>query len=526
MANILEIALQLHKAGRLDEAAALYRRVLIEYPDQADSLHLLALAGQKAGRPQTKLPGLRRAVHSQPELLPAHNNLAQTLQEVGLIDEAEIHYRKVLAGEPDNLAIAARLCQILMNTGRIDEAEPILRRLRDWQEGRERTELALERIAIQRRIRAAAADPSLPSGLVVRGVFRDNSGYAYKVRQFVRHLVAAGVPVHLVDLLYQPMKNLADHQIDPLFHTLNRPVRAKAVLNFTTPPVVEVVEGLKTITYSVIETTRLLPLWANHSPRHDATIVATTSSRDAWTASGCPAERIHICPEGVEAVSSDLPPLDLRDDGGRHISDYPVRILNVSDFAVRKNLEGLLRVWLRATSAGQDAALILKIGKSANLDGEFQHVIARAVQDAGKPVSAAAPIFIITGQMTDAEMLNLYGTATHYWSMSHGEGWDLPMTQAGAMGLTLLAPNHSAYRDYLNDDVAFLIPSTVTDGKREYGPQQWWTPDEQAATELIGAIADGSLRERRSAQRHLLDNFSWERSTGRLIGILEGLEAL
>ena len=44
-----------------------------------------------------------------------------------------------------------------------------------------------------------------------------------------------------------------------------------------------------------------------------------------------------------------------------------------------------------------------------------------------------------------ADMTGLMRAATHYWSMSHGEGWDLPLSKAGAMGLSLIAPRHSAY---------------------------------------------------------------------------------
>jgi hypothetical protein len=55
-------------------------------------------------------------------------------------------------------------------------------------------------------------------------------------------------------------------------------------------------------------------------------------------------------------------------------------------------------------------------------------------------------------------MPGLFAAASHYWSMSHGEGWDQPMIEAAASGLRLIAPRHTAYLEYLDADVAQLIP--------------------------------------------------------------------
>lgn len=527
--DLLNKAVALHQAGRGDDAARLYRLLLTIDPSQADALHLQGLLTRRGGRMAAGIRMMQRALAVNPALAPAHLNLGQALHDNGLIDEAEPHYRKALAGDPGSLPLIDRLASLLLVRGAFEEAEPLLRRLVAGGLKRDRSELALRRCALYCRIREAAADPSLPAGLVVRGVFRDNSGYAYKVRQFVRHLVAAGIPVHLVDLHYQPVENLDEGQLDPLFRGLDRPVRAKAVLSFTTPPVVEAVPGLKTIVYTVFEGVKVPAQWAALSRRHDATIVATPSSRDAWTAAGCPAGLLHLCPEGVEEVqalpSGRTPPTVLATPDGRRVTDYAVRVLNISDLNPRKNLEGLLRVWLRATRAGQDAVLILKVGKSPDMLPAFRDTVLRATRAVGRPVEQAAPILLLAERMSDEDMMSLHAASTHYWSMSHGEGWDLPMAQAGATGLTLLAPRHSAYTAYLHDGIAHMIPSRVADSYGDYSGLQWWEPDEDAAADLVAQAAAGTLPSR-SARRHLLENFGWSRVTGTLIDTLRALDAL
>jgi hypothetical protein len=46
----------------------------------------------------------------------------------------------------------------------------------------------------------------------------------------------------------------------------------------------------------------------------------------------------------------------------------------------------------------------------------------------------AAPVLFTDRLLPGADMPGLYAAATHYWSMSHGEGWDQPMTEAAAAG--------------------------------------------------------------------------------------------
>src|SRR5262249_27243660 len=153
-------------------------------------------------------------------------------------------------------------------------------------------------------------------------------------------------------------------------------------------------------------------------------------------------------------------PLPLRLADGRSFAQFSVRFLNVSELGPRKNLVGLLRAWLQATSADDDAALIVKLGCYAPGWPElFQHQIGQLELELGRRLSEAAPIPFLSELFSDAEMPRLFAAATHYISVSHGEGWDQPMVEAAASGLRLIAPDHSAYAAYLDSSIAYLIPS-------------------------------------------------------------------
>ena len=528
--DILTHAVALHNDGQLERAAVLYHDVLAVEPDQPHALHLLGLQMRRTGREAEGVALMARALRLAPMLAPALINQGSALQDLGRLDEAVTHFRRKLELDPDCGMTLMRLGREALTRGQLDEARPLLRRAAVMEgDGAfaSRLRRSLERADTACGIARDAADPLLPPGLVVRGAFRDSSGYAYKVRQFVRHLVGAGVRVRLVDLNHGDVDNLPDEQIDPLLRTLDRPVRAKAVLSFTTPLVVEAVPGLKTINYTVFEALDIPALWAAHSRRHDHVVVATASSRQAWLLAGHPPDRVHVCPEGVEPLEPDqAAPIAILDSTGRRLADYQVRILNISDINSRKNLEGLLRVWLRVTRAEDDAALLLKPGKGGGASGSIRDLLVRLTEETGRTLAQAAPIFLAEGKLPDTVMMSLHAACTHYWSMSHGEGWDLPMAQAGAMGLTLLAPDHSAYRSYLNGRVAHMIPSRVTPGLDGYRGRDWWTPDEGEASRLLRAVIDDPAGTRRSARDHLLDHFSWGSAARRLIDLLRELDAL
>src|SRR5262245_8655183 len=57
---VLKQAVDLHRAGRLDEAAVGYQRVLAEEPENPDALHFLGLVAYQSGRAREAVDLIRR----------------------------------------------------------------------------------------------------------------------------------------------------------------------------------------------------------------------------------------------------------------------------------------------------------------------------------------------------------------------------------------------------------------------------------------------------------------------------------
>ncbi|QCN97760.1 hypothetical protein D3093_21560 (plasmid) [Azospirillum argentinense] len=507
---------------------------------------------------------LRALAAVQPESVPLYSRLGTVFQEMGDLDgavrflvraarldprpsvqwynlgligilagdftAAARDLRRAIAIAPEGALACVQLGETLLRLGRLDEAAGVFNRTLRLDPTVAEAVNGLARCA---RYRAAVAqasgsgpgsEPGPRKGLAVRGALASATGYGYFCQRFIRTLRQRGVPLQAIGI--GGPESWREEDLDP-------PVSAKALVNFLIPLAVERVPGLATVTFSMFEGTRIPPAWRRQCEHSDLVIVPTESSRMAWAAQGYPEDRLRVCPLGVDPEDSDggVPAPTMVDSRGRLVSSYRHRFVNVSDFIPRKNIDGLLRVWLRSTARTDDAVLILKLGKGTNpaFGAELGALVRRTEEAVGKRMADAAPVVLINQLLSDADMTGLLRAATHYWSMSHGEGWDLPLSKAGALGLSLIAPRHSSYLDYLDDRVARLIPAAVRPARLPYSAQHyppfhgldWWDPDEDAAADILTAIIRGGDTGPPSARDHLVQGFTWTRAADRLLAILD-----
>jgi glycosyltransferase involved in cell wall biosynthesis len=370
--------------------------------------------------------------------------------------------------------------------------------------------------------------------LHVIGPFRGNSGYDRHTRAFVRAFVKAGVDVRLTPLLHWSADAPADER-EAWFEELVGPIEADTVLHCTMPHHAEAVFGKRNVNHTMFEADRIPRDWVSRSWAHDLIAVPTESSRSAWIDSGVPAERVGIAPLGIDAPFYMTPsePAPLRTQDQRAVSTYRTRFLNIADLRPRKNHTAMIRVWLRATSKDDDAVLILK--SSADRAGDlekFRQDLLDVQRQAGRSLADAAPLLFITHPLTDAQMRALYASATHYISLSHGEGWDQPMMEAAVSGLRLIAPRHSAYLTYLRDGEAHLLPAPLASATIEtrlgaednlfFEGLRWWNPDEDAAADLVRRIISGDEPPLTSPRDRIARDYTWDRAAAALLDLTIG----
>lgn len=473
---------------------------------------------QERGDLDGALRALTRAVRIDPRSGLAWFNLASVRMLAGLFKEAIAGFCHAIAEDPAGALAHVQLGEMLLRLGEVEAASEVFRRGLRLDPAAANAGNGLARCGRYRAMMAATG--ARAGGVAIRGPYESVTGYGYFCQRLIRALRARQVPLEAIGIMGTESWPGG---------ALDRPIPARAVVNCLIPLAVERVPGRATVTFSMFEGTRIPPAWRRMSEFSDLIVVPTESSRLAWAEQGFPEDRLRVCPLGVDPVAAGNVPV-LVAPGGRLVSSYRHRFLNVSDFNPRKNIDGLLRVWMRATASTDDAVLILKLGRTLGpaARAELGALVQGAERAVGRRLADAAPVMVVDRLLTDEEMTGLHRAATHYWSLSHGEGWDLPMATAGAMGLGLIAPAHSAYLAYLDEESARLIPSSVAParvpGQEGFHPPfhglDWWVPDEAAAAAILAGIIRGGDRLP-SARDRLAGRFTWDRSADRLLAILD-----
>jgi protein O-GlcNAc transferase len=115
-------AISLHQAGRLGDAATLYRAILEREPNHADSLHLLGLITAETDDPRAGIILIRRAMAAEPGCAPHHNSLGHAYRRLGRLEDAVASYRDAAALRPGSAEIHNNLATALCDLGRWQEA--------------------------------------------------------------------------------------------------------------------------------------------------------------------------------------------------------------------------------------------------------------------------------------------------------------------------------------------------------------------------------------------------------------------
>jgi tetratricopeptide (TPR) repeat protein len=122
MPDDLNLALEQHRRGCLDEAARLYREVLMARPEHADALHLLGVIAYQQGDHTQAAARIAAAIARNPGASAYHANLAEVYRALGRLDEAIACGRTALRLQPNHPEAANNLGTILLEQGEVAAA--------------------------------------------------------------------------------------------------------------------------------------------------------------------------------------------------------------------------------------------------------------------------------------------------------------------------------------------------------------------------------------------------------------------
>jgi len=122
----IAVAVRLHATGRLEEATAVYHKIVSKDPNNADAWNLLGVIALQAVRLDVAEKIIGRAIRLKPNQANFHINLAAVMRAAGRADEAVACLWRALALSPEDAGAHAELAELLQVQGANDEAKQAL----------------------------------------------------------------------------------------------------------------------------------------------------------------------------------------------------------------------------------------------------------------------------------------------------------------------------------------------------------------------------------------------------------------
>ena len=121
----------------------------------------------------------------------------------------------------------------------------------------------------------------------------------------------------------------------------------------------------------------------------------------------------------------------------------------------RKNWHQLVTAFCWALRDAEDATLVLKMTQN---DLSTYYVELLTLLSQLSPFSCR--VVVMHGYLEDEQFARLYGAASFYVNASRCEGLCLPLMEFMSCARPVIAPDHTAMRDYIDAEVAFIVKSS------------------------------------------------------------------
>lgn len=359
-----------------------------------------------------------------------------------------------------------------------------------------------------------------------KGIFINNigtmfepTGYAKVNRNLVTELVQHGAQVRFTPLRSEgvrvPLKPQMESFLQSLMHT-SLTDKHIVLFNYISSYFFREVNRY-TIGLTMFECHRIPFSWARRCNQMDEIWVPSTFNQHTFAQSGVTPYKIRVMPLGVDThiFRPDRPPLVI--EGKREYT-----FLSIGSWDPRKGNDILLTAFYEEFAEEEDVCLIIKTRASSQEEINHQkaYVEHMAQQVSGRKRESVI-LVSTTDSWTEEKLAQLYNTANCYVLPTRGEGWNMTVMEAMAVGLPVITTNWSAHLDFINQFNGFLISvqgfSTAFAGKSRLS---WAIPNKDHLRQLMRQVFTHQSEAKNKGQlgREVIhQHYTWAKSAERML---------
>ena len=304
--------------------------------------------------------------------------------------------------------------------------------------------------------------------ILVRGPVLSRSGYGEQTRFAIRSLRAYE---DIYDIFIMPTnwgktgwvweeneeRQWVDEKIKQTVLHTNQGGQFDMSLQVTIPNEWEKLAPINIGYTAGIETTKVAPQWVEKSYLMDRIVVVSNHAKQIYETTTYQATDKSTgqtiddfrCQTPIEVVN--YPVRDIGKPDGLDLElETDFNFLVSSQWGPRKNIDNTIK-WFIEEFHDQDVGLVAKLNWHNDSINDRMGTERRLKQILSQYGDRKCKVYLLHGSLTDQEMANLYAhpKIKAYISLTHGEGYGLPLFEAAYHGLPIIAPDWSGHLDFL-----------------------------------------------------------------------------